>query len=501
MGKVTSHINSSEMLSSIDLINQSRGVNADIASLSSQLADKAKQADLITANDNIAKKADKTYTDNIQTQVNNLVLGAVGSGNNAEVIQARDTFTTLNDRITSVQSSILKRTKNLLNLVTGTISNTGIENWDPGITTYNNTYTVANYYTYPIIGEIEEGKTYKCYDSNGNPATGQSFGWYDANGISLAYTSMSQAGLTAPIGAKFARFSALSNSITQFKTVSENPSFEPYGYKSVALTTDDLFNLDDRLSIRPTILLIFDNGTYDNRSDLLLQYGFKGTFTINNMDDNITGHQNDIKNLFNQGHDIGIYAGTGTRPTTYTGATTVSDAWFQYIKNAVDRLASIGVYLPTFYGCADHKGSQYIYNACQKLGIKYASSVYKLVNGEDWTDPSTVFNSVETNGINNMGLYPYTLPTKTIEDIKSQIDNAVTNNYVLSLFSHNVTDTGSDIECSIAIYTQMLDYIKTLSDSGKLDVLTVRKFYNKYHWDDGKERDYQRVLSGMVNRY
>jgi hypothetical protein len=38
MGKVTSHINSSEMLSSIDLINQSRGVNADIASLSSQLA-------------------------------------------------------------------------------------------------------------------------------------------------------------------------------------------------------------------------------------------------------------------------------------------------------------------------------------------------------------------------------------------------------------------------------------------------------------------------------
>jgi lysophospholipase L1-like esterase len=40
MGKVTSHINSSEMLSSIDLINQSRGVNADIASLSSQLADR-----------------------------------------------------------------------------------------------------------------------------------------------------------------------------------------------------------------------------------------------------------------------------------------------------------------------------------------------------------------------------------------------------------------------------------------------------------------------------
>jgi parallel beta-helix repeat protein len=46
MGKVTSHINSSEMLSSIDLINQSRGVNADIASLSSQLADITTQKNL-----------------------------------------------------------------------------------------------------------------------------------------------------------------------------------------------------------------------------------------------------------------------------------------------------------------------------------------------------------------------------------------------------------------------------------------------------------------------
>ena len=47
-------------------------------------------------------KADKLTTTNIQTQINNLVLGAVGDGNNAEVIQARGTYETLNDRLNQI---------------------------------------------------------------------------------------------------------------------------------------------------------------------------------------------------------------------------------------------------------------------------------------------------------------------------------------------------------------------------------------------------------------
>lgn len=45
------------------------------------------------------KKTDKITTENIQQQVNNLVLGAVGDGNNAEVVQARGGFKTLNERL------------------------------------------------------------------------------------------------------------------------------------------------------------------------------------------------------------------------------------------------------------------------------------------------------------------------------------------------------------------------------------------------------------------
>ena len=47
-------------------------------------------------------KADKTETSNIQQQVNNLVLGAVGDGNNAEVIQARGKFSVLNERLNTM---------------------------------------------------------------------------------------------------------------------------------------------------------------------------------------------------------------------------------------------------------------------------------------------------------------------------------------------------------------------------------------------------------------
>ena len=48
-------------------------------------------------------KANKTETENIQQQINNLVLGAVGDGNNAEVVQARGYQNTLNDRLNIIE--------------------------------------------------------------------------------------------------------------------------------------------------------------------------------------------------------------------------------------------------------------------------------------------------------------------------------------------------------------------------------------------------------------
>lgn len=47
----------------------------------------------------INNKTDKSTSENLQTQVNNLVLGAVGDGNNAEVVQSRGQYPLLNERL------------------------------------------------------------------------------------------------------------------------------------------------------------------------------------------------------------------------------------------------------------------------------------------------------------------------------------------------------------------------------------------------------------------
>ena len=56
----------------------------------------------MTTNFNILQstKTDRKELDDVKEQVNNLVLGATGDGNNAEIIQARGIYTTVNDRLT-----------------------------------------------------------------------------------------------------------------------------------------------------------------------------------------------------------------------------------------------------------------------------------------------------------------------------------------------------------------------------------------------------------------
>ena len=68
------------------------------------LDNNVKIKDIITK---LNTKANKTETENIQQQVNNLVLGAVGDGNNAEVVQARGYHNTLNDRLNIIEDDYI----------------------------------------------------------------------------------------------------------------------------------------------------------------------------------------------------------------------------------------------------------------------------------------------------------------------------------------------------------------------------------------------------------
>ena len=80
----------------LDKINQNE--KNDVAALDKK----------VNSNYNILNsvKADVSQTNNMQQQINNLVLGAVGDGNNAEVIQARGSFDLLNTRLDSMDTQL-----------------------------------------------------------------------------------------------------------------------------------------------------------------------------------------------------------------------------------------------------------------------------------------------------------------------------------------------------------------------------------------------------------
>lgn len=122
------------------------------------------EQDIVEINEQLDNKAKKEEVQNVQQQVNNLVLGAVGDGNNAEVVQARGYEATLNDRLTKNENyfnelPVYKQT-NLANI------NDAKQNTYWSRNTDNEELSLKNaggYTTLPII-ELKRGRKY--YISN-----------------------------------------------------------------------------------------------------------------------------------------------------------------------------------------------------------------------------------------------------------------------------------------------------------------------------------------------
>lgn len=106
----------------------------------------------------LEQKTDKNTTQNLQTQVNNLVLGAVGDGNNAEVIQARGEYGVLNDRLNTFENTKIEFDNlfvkgSLNNLINSTLM------LNNSTTTYiNNTLSVTNSTTDGFRGWVQNKK-------------------------------------------------------------------------------------------------------------------------------------------------------------------------------------------------------------------------------------------------------------------------------------------------------------------------------------------------------
>lgn len=132
-------------------------VKGEVNKLNAQYKDIAKQTmteeerTKLTNLENYNDTTVKTNIQNVQQQVNNLVLGAVGDGNNAEVVQARGGFNLLNNRLASNEKLLYNNNVSLYDLY-----NT--------VNVSNNLWTNGDiYYTYDTTGLWK----YKDFEVNG----------------------------------------------------------------------------------------------------------------------------------------------------------------------------------------------------------------------------------------------------------------------------------------------------------------------------------------------
>ena len=397
-----------------------------------------------------------------------------------------------------------------------------ISNWEVGSTTYNDLYD-TNERTTSAILKIKENTSYIFLQSDGSMLGSiNSYGIYDKNGVSLYYGTGGKTEIVE--NQAYIRFSLQPSNkdymvnIQPYDSHKGNNGYTIYPMTKYLTTTkfvekedgkglssndftDSYKNELDKLigepiDEKPTILFIFDNSSYNNKSAILESHNFCGTFAIG--PDSLSTA--DIKTLIKKGNDIGMYGGSGTRPSSYVDPSLKND-WRDYIKKGLEIFNSNGMYLPTFYGCPNHKTSNILNEVLTELGFKYVSASYTMVDADTWDDPSTVFNNVYENKNTNTVLSPFTMINKDFDTIKLAIDKAVEGNYALPLFTHEVVDTNpGDLNITTEIFTQVVNYVSELKNAGKVDVLTMREYFNKYNKDEGYKRDYTRIMSAIVDR-
>lgn len=197
-------------------------------------------------------RASKEETKSIQQQVNNLVLGAVGDGNNAEVIQARGNHTVLNERfevnetdINDIKDVLYEVSKNILNPDT-LIKNKWFKDWGT-ITKNDYTYDNKDRVITPLIS-VTEGEIYGATDN-------KKFMYitFNADGsLNKVMVNGSVSVIKIPKGVVeiafgFTNISNVPQGIMKINSEEELPIYEPYGKKLLVTSKNDLQELDNKI--------------------------------------------------------------------------------------------------------------------------------------------------------------------------------------------------------------------------------------------------------------
>lgn len=332
----------------------------------------------------------------------------------------------------------------------------------------------------------ENGKYLRMQVNNGVET--KLAGIQPTNGTSVGYTIV-------PYSIEKLRKVALKDEIPDVSDI-KNESKTENGKVWTATENGAEWKSIENETIKPIILFVFDNATYDNRAEILESNGMHGSFGFNMHSKSSTWYD-DLKQLVKNGHDVGIYSGEGEIPTEYSGDTSEED-WYTYVKAAVDSFNAKGIYYPTMYHCPSKKSSFKLENALNDLNFRYVHCGYTMA-GESWKDDGTVYHSISQNDGISKYISSYGMSQNDSATDIAKIDEAVENNYILPLFTHMVTENATGTQMELSSFETVVAHVKSLKDAGTVEVLTLRELWEKKHPDEIEEMHFKQLIAPLVD--
>lgn len=460
----------------------------------------------------------KTNIQSVQQQVNNLVLGAVGDGNNAEVVQARGDKTTLNDRISPIESGFLENKQSIYdiltieNIIATSMTSDGLNStiqWDVArgvcipiknmgnfnAIKYTINATSIQDYTLEILSVDNKSILYSCSTKPITLGKQELLFTFDSISLSNFYLKL--------YTTKKHHIEICTNTVYATPYIDTDKNFfyiplegdtlEQGSYAMPYLTflnnkydfdvklTTKINNILDPGNSKTNIVLNFEepqDDFYLERQKLLDSYGFKGCFafdatkaTTEDLSDTQISRLHDI---VNNGHEISIYGGSGFRPSDLS---TNQTEWDTYIKNAISKVNEYGITEIIGYHCMNNQVGKALYNALIKNGFKMIRCQNCSDYGLDGTEYIKKYDKIATV-LNTDGI----VKPSEADGIKWHIDNCITNKWDYSLFGHDMVDV--DTSTSIpahqfykSVLVNVLDYLKEKEQEGKVQVVTWKELY------------------------
>lgn len=226
---------------------------------------------------------------------------------------------------------------------------------------------------------------------------------------------------------------------------------------------------------KPCVLLNFDNFHQNNfyaiTYPLLKSYGFVGTVYLGGTNPlgNAYITKEQLDGLIAEGWDYSFYGKSGD----YFDDNSSYEECYNTIKAQIDLRAREGVAMPVTWFCTSNRTSKVVSKVVKDLGFK----LIRCGGGADGQILATGKDMFETD----TSVIQTTTTTNNLSDVKRRIDKAINEGNAVSIFTHQLLEVSDDsnINCTIEVYTQMLDYLKTKVDAGLIEVITYKEFYER----------------------